>query len=83
MWKETFFFLSTTKSFDGDDLVENTTSLISHTNGMKALEATFCYVEQLSSASPIDVMLIKKNGETIRKVAELLGFNKKDYSFLM
>ncbi|GBM37080.1 hypothetical protein AVEN_138133-1 [Araneus ventricosus] len=62
---------------DGDDVVENTTSLISHTDGMKASEATLCYVEQHSSASPIDVMLIKKNGETLRQVAELLGFNKK------
>ncbi|GBM81818.1 hypothetical protein AVEN_12924-1 [Araneus ventricosus] len=31
---------------DGDDIVENTTSLISHTDGMKGLEATLCYVEQ-------------------------------------
>ncbi|GBO07831.1 hypothetical protein AVEN_75446-1 [Araneus ventricosus] len=45
---------------DGDDIVENTTSLISHTDGMKALEAALCYVEQQSSASPIDVILIKK-----------------------
>ncbi|GBM63903.1 hypothetical protein AVEN_81631-1 [Araneus ventricosus] len=59
---------------DGDDIVENTTSLISHTNGMKALKAALCYVEQQASAS--HVMLIK-NGETMRQVAELLGFNKK------
>ncbi|GBO32603.1 hypothetical protein AVEN_201749-1 [Araneus ventricosus] len=45
---------------DGDDIVENTTSLISHTDGMKALEVALFYVEQLSSASTIDVMLIKK-----------------------
>ncbi|GBL95500.1 Jerky -like [Araneus ventricosus] len=62
---------------DGDDIVENTTSLISHTDGMKAFEAALFYVEQQSLVSPIDVMLIKKNGETMRQVAELLGFNKK------
>ncbi|GBM78774.1 hypothetical protein AVEN_81948-1, partial [Araneus ventricosus] len=62
---------------DGDDVIENTMSLMSHTEGMKALEAALCNVEQQSSAFPIDVMLIKKNGETMRQVAELLGFNKK------
>ncbi|GBM28332.1 hypothetical protein AVEN_229516-1 [Araneus ventricosus] len=36
---------------DRDDIVENTTSLISQTDGMKALEAALCYVEQQSSAS--------------------------------
>ncbi|GBM44746.1 hypothetical protein AVEN_83874-1 [Araneus ventricosus] len=67
---------------DDDDIFENTTSLISHTDVMKALEAALCYVEQQSSAAPIDMMLIKKNGETMRQVAELLGFNKKIcYSF--
>lgn len=44
---------------DEDDIAENA-SLISHTDGMKALETALCYVEQQSSASPIDVMLIKK-----------------------
>ncbi|GBM21516.1 hypothetical protein AVEN_85329-1 [Araneus ventricosus] len=37
---------------DGDDIVENTTSLISHTDGMKPLEEALCYEEQQSSASP-------------------------------
>ncbi|GBM72117.1 hypothetical protein AVEN_96206-1 [Araneus ventricosus] len=45
---------------DGDDIVENTTSLISYTDGMRALEAALRYVEQRSSASPIDVTVIKK-----------------------
>ncbi|GBN25965.1 hypothetical protein AVEN_44239-1 [Araneus ventricosus] len=63
---------------DGDNIIENTTSLISHTDGMKAIEAALWYMEQKSSASPIDVMLIKKkNGKTMRHVAELQGFNKK------
>ncbi|GBM43046.1 hypothetical protein AVEN_215174-1 [Araneus ventricosus] len=61
---------------DGDSVVEITTSLISHTVGIKTLEAALCYVDQQSSASPTDVMLIK-NGETMRQAAELLGFNKK------
>ncbi|GBM43439.1 hypothetical protein AVEN_266456-1 [Araneus ventricosus] len=66
---------------DGDDIVENTTSLIYHTDGMKVLDAALPYVEQQSSASPTDVMVIKKIGETMRQIAELLGFNKKSYSF--
>ncbi|GBN73085.1 hypothetical protein AVEN_24699-1 [Araneus ventricosus] len=46
---------------DVDDIVENITSLISHTDGMIASEAALCYVEAaVISASPIDVMLIKK-----------------------
>ncbi|GBL97181.1 hypothetical protein AVEN_144618-1 [Araneus ventricosus] len=65
---------------DGDDVVENTTSIISHMDVMKASEAALFYVEQQSSASPIDVMLIK-NGETTWQVAEHLGFNKKSYTF--
>ncbi|GBM70667.1 hypothetical protein AVEN_79309-1, partial [Araneus ventricosus] len=47
---------------------------------MKDLEAALCYVEQQSSAPPIDVMLIK-NGETMRQVAELLGFNRKKVTY--
>ncbi|GBO30448.1 hypothetical protein AVEN_124802-1 [Araneus ventricosus] len=45
---------------DGDDIVENPTSLISNTDGMKASEAALCDMEQQPSASPIDEMLIKK-----------------------
>ncbi|GBN73253.1 hypothetical protein AVEN_144361-1 [Araneus ventricosus] len=45
---------------DGDDIIKNTTSLIRHMDGMKALEAALCYVDLQSSTSPIDVMLIKK-----------------------
>ncbi|GBN88882.1 hypothetical protein AVEN_97096-1 [Araneus ventricosus] len=41
---------------DGDDIVENTTSLTYHTDGMKVLDAALRYVEQQSSASPTDVM---------------------------
>ncbi|GBO03679.1 hypothetical protein AVEN_199399-1 [Araneus ventricosus] len=40
---------------DGDDIVQNTSSLIAHTDGMEDLEAALCYVEQQSLASPIDV----------------------------
>ncbi|GBN18990.1 hypothetical protein AVEN_43944-1 [Araneus ventricosus] len=29
---------------DGDDIVKNTTSLICHTDGIKALKAALCYV---------------------------------------
>ncbi|GBO11613.1 hypothetical protein AVEN_209022-1 [Araneus ventricosus] len=60
---------------DGNDIVENTTPLISHSDGMKALEVALHYVEQQSSTSPIHVMLVK-NGETMQQVAELPGFNK-------
>lgn len=45
---------------DDDDFVETATSVISHTNGMRALETALCYVEQQPSASPMDVMLIKQ-----------------------
>ncbi|GBL97827.1 hypothetical protein AVEN_145784-1 [Araneus ventricosus] len=65
---------------DGNDIVENTTPLISHSDGMKALEVALHYVEQQSSTSPIDVMLVK-NGETKQQVAELPGFKKTVYSF--
>ncbi|GBM58890.1 hypothetical protein AVEN_11527-1 [Araneus ventricosus] len=61
---------------DGDDIIENPTSLISNTDGTKASESALCDMEKQSSASPIEVMLIK-NGETMLQVAELLGFNKK------
>ncbi|GBN87904.1 hypothetical protein AVEN_154155-1 [Araneus ventricosus] len=59
---------------DGDDIFENTTSLISDTDGMKALEAASCYAEQQSSASAIDVMLIKKTGNytTSCRISRLL-----------
>ena len=36
------------------------TPIISHTDGVKALEMALCYVEQQESASSIDVMLLKK-----------------------
>ncbi|GBN10449.1 hypothetical protein AVEN_159593-1 [Araneus ventricosus] len=61
---------------DGYDIVENITSLVSHTDGMKAFEATLCYVEQQSLAFPIDVMLIK-NGETMGASCRTSRLNKK------
>ncbi|GBN10665.1 hypothetical protein AVEN_207635-1 [Araneus ventricosus] len=66
---------------DGDDIVENTTSLISHTDGMKALEAALCYVEQQSSASPIDVILIKIMAKLCGKFPNFKTSTKKVYSF--
>ncbi|GBM22150.1 hypothetical protein AVEN_223043-1, partial [Araneus ventricosus] len=53
---------------DGNDNVENTTSLISNTDGMKALEAELCYAEQQSSASPIDAILLKKMAKLCSKL---------------
>ena len=67
---------------DEDDIVENA-SLISHTDGMKALETALCYVEQQSSASPIDVMLIKKMERLCGKLSNFQTSTKKGHRFFL
>jgi hypothetical protein len=42
------------------DSDEATTEVISHTEGLEALERTLLYVEQHSKATPIDVIFMKR-----------------------